>query len=115
MDGSRALTESSETEHVNVCLPEPGDTLRERIAMYAHTIVVDHVIGLDGGDQGPAAVTIGPSGEILTVRPERPADLAKTNELTAIPLLADSHAHLAISDGATEQVGFHTLACVDAQ
>jgi hypothetical protein len=36
-------------------------------------------------------------------------------EVTAIPLLADSHAHLAISDGVTDDISFHTLDHADAQ
>ena len=83
--------------------------------MHAPTIAVDHVVALNGADQGPAAVEVGPSGEILTIRPERRARTAAEPELTAIPLLADAHAHLAISDGVTEEMAFHTLDRVDAQ
>jgi len=75
--------------------------------MQTTTISVNHIVGLDGVDQGAATVEIGPSGEILEVRPgyRHPSEV----ELTAIPLLGDSHAHLGISDGVTENVAFHTL------
>jgi imidazolonepropionase-like amidohydrolase len=36
-------------------------------------------------------------------------------ECTLIPLLADAHVHLAISDGVRESPGFHTPSVVDAQ
>ncbi|WP_144107492.1 amidohydrolase family protein [Paraburkholderia sp. BCC1886] len=78
-------------------------------------IEVDHVTGLDGADQGAATIEVGPSGEILAVRPAESTVSRETSELSAIPLLADSHAHLGISDGVTESPEFHTLAHVDAQ
>ena len=83
--------------------------------MCATQLAFDHVVSLNGRDLGPARVEVGPSGEIWTVRPGRRSDPARTSELTAIPLLADAHAHLAISDGVTDDVAFHTLERVDAQ
>ena len=77
-------------------------------------VAVDHVINLDGSDQGAAVVEIGPSGDIVAVRSEsRPR--GEVVEVSAVPLLADAHAHLAISDGVTEETAFHTLERVDAQ
>lgn len=83
--------------------------------MHATTIAVDHVVALDGVDQGSAAIEIGPSGRIQANRPELRARTAAEPELTAIPLLADAHTHLAISDGVTEDMAFHTLDHVDGQ
>jgi hypothetical protein len=80
-----------------------------------NTIRVEHIIRLDGSDQGPAVIEVGPSGEIQTVCPEKRPLLRDAIELTAIPLLADSHAHLGISDGLTERMEFHTLERIDAQ
>lgn len=78
------------------------------------SIFVDHLLGLDGLSQGPATIEIGASGEILAVRPHG-RTAAAIGERTAIPLLADAHAHLAISDGLSEDKAFHTLERVDAQ
>ncbi len=78
-------------------------------------IKVDHLTGLDGVDQGPALIEIGPSGEILTVWSGSSYIADGASGFSAIPLLADSHAHLGISDGVTESPEFHTLAHVDAQ
>lgn len=80
-----------------------------------HTITVDHVVGLDGADQGPAAIEVGPSGEIVTVRSRCGDRPVKAPEVSAIPLLADAHTHLGISDGVSADPAFHTLERVDAQ
>lgn len=79
------------------------------------SIEVDHLTGLDGADQGPAVIEIGPSGEILSVQTHGSPVSDDASGLSAIPLLADAHAHLGISDGVTESPEFHTLAHVDAQ
>lgn len=83
--------------------------------MNVATITVDHVIRLDGSDQGPAAIEVGPRGEIRMGQPAHLISRRGKSELTAIPLLADAHAHLAISDGVTDEPGFHTLERADAQ
>jgi hypothetical protein len=79
------------------------------------TLTFDHVISLEGHDQGPATVVIGPSGEISTVRPGNSGDERQGATVTAIPLLADSHVHLGISDGVIDDTAFHTLDRVDRQ
>jgi hypothetical protein len=79
------------------------------------TATVDHLVGLDGTDHGPAVIEIGPSGDVLAVRLQHDARPATAPEVTALPLLADSHAHLAISDGVTDDISFHALDRVDAQ
>lgn len=78
-------------------------------------IAVDRIVGLDGKDQGPATIEIAPSGDITQVKRESHSRAPSGPGLTALPLLADSHAHLAISDGVTEDAAFHTLAHVDEQ
>lgn len=78
-------------------------------------IAVDHVVSLDGFDQGAAVIEIGPSGKIFAVRAQCLADAASNVELTAVPLLADSHVHLGISDGVTQDAKFHNLRHTDAQ
>ncbi|MFU9136774.1 amidohydrolase family protein [Erwinia tasmaniensis] len=78
-------------------------------------ITVNHLIALDGSDLGPSIINIGPSGKIHNILPANPCEKTKTTEVTAIPLLADSHAHLAISDGVIDAQEFHTLERVDAQ
>jgi len=75
-------------------------------------ISVAHRIGLDGLDAGPATIEIDPTGRITDLHPYLDAD---GGDLSAIPLLADAHMHLAISDGITEDPAFHTPDRVDAQ
>ena len=77
-------------------------------------IVVDHRVGLDGRDHGPAVIRIDPSGDIVSVSDR--AIAPPGGELrTAIPLLTDSHAHLGLSDGIAESGDFHNLDHVDRQ
>lgn len=79
------------------------------------TLITAHLIGLDGADSGPSLITIGPSGDIESIRPHDPAAPDGAPALTAIPLLADAHSHLGISDGVVDDPRFHTLDHVDAQ
>ncbi|GAA4685967.1 amidohydrolase family protein [Frondihabitans cladoniiphilus] len=76
-----------------------------------------HHAGLGGGDLGPAHITIGPDGSVDSVRPWAPPVPAEAGgpELTAIPLLADSHLHLGISDGVHDDPDFHTIDHIDGQ
>lgn len=82
--------------------------------MIVRDVSVDHRVGLDGRDRGPAVIRIGPSGEIAAV-----SDRAETSPggevRTAIPLLADAHAHLGLSDGVEDSSDFHTLDHIDRQ
>jgi imidazolonepropionase-like amidohydrolase len=77
-------------------------------------IAVEHRVGLDGRDRGPAVIRIGPSGEIASVS-DRPEASPGGELRTAIPLLGDAHAHLGLSDGVEESGDFHTLDHVDRQ
>ncbi|SEP29767.1 amidohydrolase family protein [Amycolatopsis saalfeldensis] len=77
-------------------------------------ITVDHRVGLDGRDRGPAVIRIDSSGEIASVS-DRAAASPGGEVRTAIPLLADAHAHLGLSDGVEESGDFHTLDHIDRQ
>lgn len=90
--------------------------------VFHRSITVDHIIDLDGCDQGSGEIDIGPSGDIAAVRAAAGAEAGRRGgvgeegvELSAIPLLGDSHMHLGISDGVNEQVNFHALDLVDVQ
>jgi hypothetical protein len=78
------------------------------------SLQVQHLVALDGSDRGSSAITIGPDGMIESVE-QTPSQPGGREELTAIPLLADSHAHLGISDGLRDAVTFHNVPHIERQ
>lgn len=83
--------------------------------MSGHVLQVDHLVGLNGADRGPAEIAIGPSGVIASVHPPSGPQANGSPVISAVPLLADAHAHLGISDGIQDGPEFHTLEHVDTQ
>jgi hypothetical protein len=82
-------------------------------------IQVDRIIGLDGNGSPPVSIVIDESGFISGVeaRGNEPADcrLRDRSGYTALPLLADCHVHLGISDDVTESPDFHRLDFINGQ
>lgn len=76
-------------------------------------ITVDHLVDLDGVDRGAHQIGIGPSGTIASLRLGTAQRIG--GDVSAVPLLADAHAHLGISDGVRDDPEFHTVAHIDAQ
>src|ERR1700749_2963504 len=57
----------SRTAGAETALPVFPRSLFGGSAMQVTEIALDHVIGLDGHDRGPAMIKIGPSGDILEI------------------------------------------------
>lgn len=84
-------------------------------------VVVDRVIRLDGTATERRCVVIGEDGKVRAVVPagmsqgSSAAPVLDRAGCTALPLLADAHVHLGISDGVTESPELHRLDVIDAQ
>lgn len=81
----------------------------------SRTLHVEHMVNLDGSDAGPTTVVIGDSGEITSVTPRARDGIDGSTCLTLIPLLADAHAHLGLSDGIVDSPACHSIDHVDDQ
>jgi imidazolonepropionase-like amidohydrolase len=82
-------------------------------------IQVDRVIGLDGTGSPPASIAIDEGGLIFGVDAmgNEPANcrLLDRRGCTALPLFADCHVHLGISNDVVESPDFHRLDLIDGQ
>lgn len=80
-------------------------------------IDVDHFISYEAIDLGPSRVEIA-GGFIKSINPLSEHEKYNRNihdSITLIPLLADAHIHLAISDGISLSPDFHTSERIDEQ
>ena len=82
-------------------------------------IQVDRVIGLDGTGSPPVSIAIDEGGFIFGVEAmgNEPAScrLLDRRGCTALPLFADCHVHLGISNDVAESPDFHRLDLIDGQ
>jgi imidazolonepropionase-like amidohydrolase len=82
-------------------------------------IQVDRIISLDGNGSPPVSIFIDESGLISGIEAmgSEPVDcrLRDRRGYTALPLLADCHVHLGISDDLTESPDFHRLDFINGQ
>ncbi|MBA3831689.1 MAG: hypothetical protein H0X34_07315 [Chthoniobacterales bacterium] len=84
---------------------------------------VAQVIRADGTARTDCCVFIGDDGEIAEItRESEAADSSRRvhsvldrRDCTLLPLLADAHIHLGISDGINESPEFHTVSVIDHQ
>lgn len=91
--------------------------LRGRGLRLTQAILVDGVVRLDGTATGPRRIVVGEDGNIRAVAAPAAGDgpALDRSGCTALPLLADAHVHLAISDGVTESPDLHRPEVVDAE
>lgn len=84
-------------------------------------IFVDRIIHLDGTGSSPACIVINEEGRTVavdttyTLAQEPDSVLVDRRGHTALPLLADAHTHLGISDDVTESPDFHRLEIINCQ
>jgi imidazolonepropionase-like amidohydrolase len=82
-------------------------------------IHVDRIIGLDGAESPPGSIVIDEAGFISGVdaRGNEPADcrLLDRRSYTVLPLLADCHIHLGISNDVMESPDFHRIDLINGQ
>lgn len=81
---------------------------------------IDRIVNLDGSVLPTSWLAIEPSGKIAGIAApgdEEPSDsrVVKYADCTAMPLLADAHSHLGLSNDAVEQPAFHDVEIITQQ